>query len=439
MFKKSKLFLTLALAFIMCFASVTPSLAGLDSPAASTSQAAITKLLKVPKGTAIPNNMTFKFSVTAVAMNGDNSADSLATAASAVISDNGIVSITFNGSQKQKAPVDTDINTYYLESAGLFDVSKYPSPGIYSYRIKENANTYTINDPLHEALTYSLAEYDVQVYVKKDTNGLVIAYIGVIREINDDGTELEDSEKDKLDPTPGGNPSHEFGYSEMTFTNKYIKTNGPVDPDVPDPTDPDDSTLNVSKTVTGIFGSTIKYFDFTLTLTLPDLIASYLKPYYAAYLVQGNVIIDPVNNADSTIIGTATDGTKFIKFAPGAETHFKLRDGQKLMFVNTPVGTKYSVTEAAAVGYTPKTSVIYNNGTPQTATGTLTNIPFSVNNAYIGEAANSAAFINDSGTTTPTGLDLNDLPFIGLIALAIGALVLFVVIKSRKQRNASQY
>ena len=440
MLKNIKILLVLTMAFVLCFASIPTALATPGkNDAFETDQAAITKLLEVPYGTAIPNNMSFKFEVIAEGTNGNDSPEAKAKAAAAVIGDNGVVTVTFSGSQALRGTV-AGIDTYYLESAGIFDVAKYPHAGIYAYTIKEIADTYTIADPLHEALTYSQAKYDVKVYVKEDPDNppsLKIAFIGVLRIIDDGGDEVADQEK--LDPTPGGDPNIEGDYSEMTFTNKYIKTNGPGNPEIPDPEDPDNSTLNVSKTVKGLFGSTTMYFDFTLTLNVPDLIEEYLEDYYIAYVVENGAVADPTNNANSSLLGTTANDVKYIKFVSGETISFKLKDSQKLMFVNTPVGTKYTVSEAAVAGYIPNTSVIYNGGTAVNSNNTDANIPYSVSDKYVGEAVNSAAFTNDSGTATPTGLNLNDLPFIGLIALALVSLVVFIAVKSRKKRNTSQY
>lgn len=441
MFKKSKLLLTLSLALLMCIASIPTTLAAADyGIPAKTSQAAITKLLEVPYGTAIPASMSFRFEVTANGLNEDSSAAAKALAAAAVVSDNGIVTITYGGSQSLRSTVN-GISTYFLESAGIFDVTKYPYAGIYSYTIKELPDSYHIADALHEAITYSNAEYSVQVYVKDGTNGLEIAFIGVIRMVDDNGVDVPEQEKDKLDPTPGRDPNIACDYSEMTFTNKYIKTNGPTVPEVPDPSNPPaNSTLEVSKQVKGLFGSSTMYFDFTLTLNLPDLIRDYIEDYYTAYVIEGGKIVDPTNNAAAALIGSVENSTsKYIKFLPNATTSFKLKDGQKLLFVNTPVGTKYTVGESAVAGYTPNVTVVYNGTTAETTTNTDANIPFGANDKYIGEAANSVGFINDSGSATPTGLDLNDLPFIGLIVLALGALALFIVTKTRKKRNTDQY
>jgi len=213
----------------------------------------------------------------------------------------------------------------------------------------------------------------------------------------------------------------------MVFTNNFVRTNGTTDPEDPDPTDPDESTLNVSKTVAGDLGNQQMFFDFNIAVVTPDL-GQTIPAFYRAFVVEnGAVVTDLTNN----VVGTPT-GDSWINVASSGTTLFRLRHGQALVFVNTPVGTSYNVTETAAATY--ETSfIITTNGVPANAVaGLITGIQF------VGELANSAAFTNTRDSVVPTGLLVNNLPFIGLILVAVGALVIFIVVKSRKQKQASK-
>ena len=53
----------------------------------------------------------------------------------------------------------------------------------------------------------------------------------------------------------------------------------------------------------------------------------------------------------------------------------------------------------------------------------------------MGEGINSAAFTNTRTSVTPTGLDLNNLPFLLLIALGLGAIVSLTVVTVRKRNQ----
>jgi hypothetical protein len=52
---------------------------------------------------------------------------------------------------------------------------------------------------------------------------------------------------------------------------------------------------------------------------------------------------------------------------------------------------------------------------------------------YVGEKLSYTNFVNFEVNAVPGGLDLNDLPFIGILALCLIALIVFVVVKTRKK------
>ena len=100
----------------------------------------------------------------------------------------------------------------------------------------------------------------------------------------------------------------------------------------------------------------------------------------------------------------------------------------RLVFVNAAVGSMYSAQENNSViadGYT----VFINhtvNGMSHTSDELFTE------NARIGENANSVVFTNNREGNPVTGILIQNLPYISLIAVAIGGLVLYLVSKSRK-------
>jgi len=137
--------------------------------------------------------------------------------------------------------------------------------------------------------------------------------------------------------------------------------------------------------------------------------------------------INPANNAAAGLIGSDAGGS-YIRISTSGSTAFSLKHGQRLVFVDTPVGTTYTVTETAATHYTTTVTVVTDNGAGVTIAGLTTNAQ------RVGETANSAAFTNTRDSVTPTGLNLDNLPFIGLILLATASLITFVVVKIRKGR-----
>ena len=436
MLKQTKLFLALALALAVCFASfITVSAAQPYGEDGASAQAAITKLLKVPYGTAIPS-ANFKFKVTPISVDGDTNVKPPV----AGIGNNGDVTIAFPAPGTPPAYTfketigDTDY--YYLESSELFGNVNFTNAGVYKYEIEELGSDFTnVGTPPtapYEKMSYSNAKYAVEVYVKDGANGTFIYFIGAVTVTKDDGT----PGSTKVDPTPGS-ISEDFKYSQMMFTNTYVKANGGTDPK-----DPDNWTLSVSKNILGAFASNTIYFTYNMKVFTPSLITP--AETYKAYVVEA----DSANAGKYKVVTAAanysgaigTDGS--ISFASSASVTFKLKANQYLVFIDTPVGTSYEITETGTAGYIPSVIVTYNDAKGSNeigSKGASLVLPLSTNNfykttLYVGEGANSADFINENDTTTPTGLDLNDLPFIGMIILALGAAVAVIVVKVRKRR-----
>jgi len=424
----------MTLVICLSFASTT-----LASGPPAVKEAAITKLLQVPVGTEFPV-MGFIFRITPAAYNGSTVAADLLNLP--------IVGNTVTGTRTGQVTINMDrttanldstinnVETYYQESVSLFANINFPNAGVYEYDIVEFDTTYIINSNLHEALALSTAQYRIGVWVVENANGVpVIESIGATRIVKEDGT----PGSDKVNPTPGGDQVT-TNYSQMTFTNRYVRTNGAPNPDNPnpqkpgvdgqDPIAPGHSTLNIVKAVTGNMGSQILPFRFALTINVPNLIPSYMLDFYKAYLVDATGVLDPTGTVNAASIGTDTSANayKYIKFESGTALNFQLKHGQSLVFINTPVGTSYNVTETAEPGYTA-TVTVFTNSARKTPVNTL------MVSDLVGERFNAASYVNAFGDPTPGGLNINDLPFYGLILLAVGGLVLFIVFKSRKRNK----
>ena len=411
--KSSKIILAFALTAILCLASFATAFAAAEPDPTTITKAAITKVLKTPYGTIIPAGMSFEFDITAISVDDEDFDGDEKN-----MPEFGTVAIDYDGSQNLKDPVPpghtAGICTYYLESADIFKDAKWPHAGVYVYEIVEKANTYDIKDPAHEVMTYSGAKYTLNVYVVEDDNNAgkyVIYAIGDFRTLTDEGTQGGE----KVDPTPGGDGKDYF-YSQMTFTNTYVKTNGGTDPE-----NPDNSTLSISKAVTGDFGSKTKYFEFTLTVTAPSLVPG--TPTYRAYIIEGGKVVgDPVD------------------FVSGTPNKFELKHGQKLVFIDTPVGTYFTVKETASAGYVPNIALVYDGGTALETNNENASINFGTDEFghdydFVGEAENTVGFTNDRNDITPTGFNLNDLPFIGMIILALAGAAAFIIIKFRRRNS----
>jgi len=426
--KTSKLFGALAFALIFAlscmntaFAAGTPIYGTESAPA----QAAITKILQMPIGTNTPK-ADFIFEVKAISADGADATPSNMPP---------IGNITLSSANTMNGTTTGNIKRIILESADIFKNVTFSHAGTYVYEITEieKTNPAIDNNTDHESLTYSPAKYELTVLVmnkKAPATGTYIYAIGDVIIIEDND---EQKKGDKVDPTPL-DPDVSGDYSKMIFTNTYVKTNGPGDPENPEP---EDATLSVSKKVTGDLGNLELYFDYSMTITVPSLVAE--PKAYKAYVVDTDDTFvsaaDLVDLNNATVAGTDKNGNAYIEFNNKAAVTFSLKHGQKLAFIDTPVGTSYNVEEAKAAGYIPNVSVVYDGGMPTVTTNTLENIDFGVIGKLVGEKTNSADFINERKDVSITGLDFSSLPFVGMIALALGVAALLFVSKARKAKN----
>ena len=398
-----KAFLTLALTIAMCLGSMATAFAAgeITGTEAAPAQAAITKVLQMPEGTVTPAS-SFTFTVTSKSVNGNTGTPTNMPV---------IGSQTINFSSTDTGSATSGIKSITKETPNIFAGVTWPHAGEYVYTIAETAGSAT-------DMTYSPATYEMTVYVKNGVTNPTTPYIYAI------GTEIITADNStqtvgtKVDPTP-------LTGHGLLFTNTYIETPTVVDPTLSD-------ALSISKTVAGDYGDQTKYFPFTVTLNKPSLVAS--TPTYKVYVMEGTTVVTPTSANYAGTISTDTYGS-YITVTAGTPININLKHGQRLAFIGMHVGTTYSVTEAAATDYTPSASVVVNGGSAAVTNGTV-NTALSIGSptAIILYAnANSAAFTNTYKNVTPTGIALNNLPFIMIIVLALGAFAAFIVVKSRKR------
>lgn len=148
--------------------------------------------------------------------------------------------------------------------------------------------------------------------------------------------------------------------------------------------------LDVSKTVTGNLGDKNKYFEFTVTLT-----GEAGKTYADSYAVTGG---SAAANNPTTI-------------AVGVPTKFNLKHGDTITIANLPYGVTYTVTETAAEGYTTE------------KTG---------DTGEIKAADQTAAFTNTKAGEVDTGVVLNNMPYILVLAVLAAGVAVFIIRKRRE-------
>lgn len=398
-----KAFFALTLALTMCLGGLTTVFAA-GAPVEGN-EATIKKVLQMPEGTSTPA-ATFTFHFEKKSYNG-NAAD---TAKLPTITDKNISFLT-----SENGSTSDGLKTVSKESADFFSGISFPNAGVYTYTLTETSGTYS--GTALENMSYSGAEYEITAYVENGASGPELKKISAVIKQEDGSHEGTADVGDKVDPTPG--------QSTLVFTNSYTKTPGGGSPS--------DGALSISKTVAGSMGDQTKYFPFTVKTKAAGTQSE--TATYKAYLVEnGSVIIPAAENGTFT---TGTDGSgTYIVVTAGTDLSINLKHGQSLVFTDLPVGASFEAVEGAVSNYAPSVALTINDDTVNVPSGTV-GTSLSTSERMIGEKENSAAFTNTFDTTiTPTGISMNDLPFIMMIALAAGALVLFVVVKSRKKADA---
>lgn len=256
----------------------------------------------------------------------------------------------------------------------LPEADQFPHAGEYLYIIKEN-NEHAQNSHI----TYSEEQYTLRVRVKNAAaeNKLEIASVTANKNVENDA----DKNKNKV--------------SEISFTNTYAK----------------DNRLTIEKKTTGDFGDKTKKFDFTITFTKKA--------------------------EDDTAVYKGKIGDQPIDCTAGEKKTFQLSNGEKLVFDSIPVGTRYVVEEAGAQdGYTPSVTVTENGIAHQkkTAAGEnqgISSVPDNGTDSLVGENENKVVFENAYQGIAITGVVMNNLPFILLVAVAASALGILIFMKKK--------
>lgn len=148
-------------------------------------------------------------------------------------------------------------------------------------------------------------------------------------------------------------------------------------------------SLAITKNVTGNLGDTSKYFKVTVTLT-----GETGKNYADSYSVTGGSY---TSNPTSIKIGEATD--------------FYLKDDDTITIANLPYGVTYTVVEADY-----QTTDKYD----------APSYTFSDDGKKIDSPSDTVTITNNKTTNVDTGISLDSVPFILILAVCAGAAILFV-------------
>lgn len=391
--KSIKSIFALVLALVLCASLGVAAFAddndGYNGNAPVITKAAVTKELRMTKQTTTPT-ATFNFTTAKVSLDGDTANEKLATMPTLVV--NPISFVPDN----QGTTSDTGVKSVYGQSLLIFQ-GAWPHAGSYIYTVSESS-TYSLTpangvDKNNTTLTISSKVYTVEVMVKNDGNG------GVTPE----DIIISDETKDKKDATPDNELDENNNTTKIVdkpngfiFTNDYTEKIG---------------SFTLTQEVTGNMADMHKAFDYTVKVNAPTV---------------GNVSAYPytIYNADNTQVSTGS-------LTPSTVTTLQLTGNQHVEFQDILVGTLVSVQNINR-----DTNYKTTMSTKHTSTqGSITDPETFTASAHLYEGENTVTFTQNYEKTIPTGIVINNLPYILLIVVASVALAAFCVSTKRKKNE----
>lgn len=294
--------------------------------------------------------------------------------------------------------INTEIGT--TSKRGQIKFPTYTEAGKYEYTVTE---TQTVDPAVvngeHEKMIMSGAEYTMDVYVTDGATGTEISNI-VVNKVKDDAGQLATGKVDISNTDKNG----------FKFTNTYVQEAGTgIDPTNPDPTYAKDGSLNVTKAIEANGGTvdTSKMFDFTATFNFPT-------------------------GTDANTLGGVKDADGHTIAINEAGTYtFKLKANKNMKFTGVPVGTKISVVESATPNYKGSAESVFNGVQQTKVEASKYDEAITVKNT-LGQKQNKVDVTNTYNYVPTTGIIMNTLPYVLMIALCGAALMAFVAFKRRR-------
>lgn len=285
------------------------------------------------------------------------------------------------------------------ERAKVSFPTNWPDAGKYEYTVTETGASPEITDEAHQKMIMSQAEYTMDVYVINGDKGLEISNIIVNKKKDDKGAaatgKVDISNTDR---------------NGFNFTNTYVQEAGTgTDPTKPDPTYDKDGSLNVTKTIIANGGTVDadKDFDFTATFNFPK-------------------------GTDATTLGGVKDANgHLIPINENGTYTFTLKANKNMKFTGVPVGTKINVTESATPNYKGSAVSVFNGQSQPKVEASKYNMALTVTNT-LGQKQNKVDVTNTYDYVPTTGIIMNTLPYVLMIALCGAALIAFVAFKRRR-------
>ena len=296
----------------------------------------------------------------------------------------------------------TDTETGTISKRGQITFPTYPEAGKYEYTVTETQTA----DPIvanseHEKMIVSQAEYTMDVYVTDGATGTEISNI-VVNKVKDDAGQTATGKVDI-----GNTDTNRFN-----FTNTYVQEAGTgTDPTNPDPIYNQFGSLNVSKKIVNANGTATTpddEFAFTATFAFPK-------------------------GTDANTLGGIKANGGDVTLAEGGTYTFHLKANKNMKFTGVPVGTTITVKESAAKNYKGSAEITINGTKLTSVAETSYNTELTaVRSQKLGQKQNIVDVTNTYNDVPVTGIIMNTLPYVLMIALCGVALIAFVGFKRRR-------
>jgi alpha-tubulin suppressor-like RCC1 family protein len=371
----------------------------------------LTKTLLLPKGTEVPE-ITFEFEFTPISVNmapeGEGPVYSQVVTPPSGIPNQSIAFDLPAGEYDIKeieggiVMVQNYLNIYTRINELVADGTLvFPGAGIFTWHVTEVAGSSGTSLPSH--VYYSDAKYELRIWVSEgDTPGVFEPSIIEIFLVQIDSNNPDESRLGKVD--------------YMRFTNIYLTDY--------DPQDPEQSALEISKTVAGNFADLQVPFTFQLTLNDPAL---------------GNL----PDTVHAYIVAASGAQTPIMLQAGGVINNFTLQHDERLVIPTVLAGSIFWVRESPTPQHTPSATVTTGgvaatppyagtNGSALQITDNFHRVSNAGSNGSGGGASsNSVAFVNTHNWSIPTGLIVEAVPFAAFLTV----LMLMAAVSRSKRRR----
>lgn len=280
------------------------------------------------------------------------------------------------------------------------DISKYERPGVYFYDFQEKAGDTA-------GVVYNSDTYRLMLPVVYETDNTTLKFdtnsIHIIR-----ATKAEDNSISY--PYESGSTTA-FANKVNTIENQYLA-----------------GGLKIQKFVTGNLGDKDKAFTITVTLNAPEnkVVKSDIKlkvtnpPVKNSIKVGQDTLKKDENDDGYTIVGDGWS-SKTIEFQVKNKSEYNL--------VNIPADVTYTVSESVDNDYV----ATFSDGSKDISTATKNGKVTMTKAATMDATLQTVIISNRNETTLDTGVFLNNMPYIVLVAAAGIALVFFM--KNQKHQE----